>query len=82
MSAYKMIELNLTVDLSNGPSQVLHNYGSGGRLDESMAYAILKLIEEGRIEECAYSADDWISPCFPKAKPGRKFEVIAVPKST
>ena len=74
MPAYKMIELNLTVDLRNGPSQILHNYGSGGRLDESMAYAILQLIAEGSIEECGYSDDDFISPCFPKAKPGRKFE--------
>ena len=69
-----MIELNLTVDLRNGPSQIMHNYGSGGRLDESMAYAIMQLIAEGRIEECGYSADYFISPCFPKAKPGRKFE--------
>ena len=51
MSAYKMLELNLAVDLRNGPSQILHNYGSGGKLDKSMAHAIMQLLAEGRIEK-------------------------------
>ena len=73
MSAYKMLELNLTVDLRNSPSQILHNYGSGGKLDASMAHAIKQLLAEGRIEVCEYNENDFISPCFPKAKLGRKF---------
>ena len=74
MSAYKMLELHLTMDLRNGSSQIMHNYGSGGKLDASMAHAIAQLLREGRIEKVEYSPDYFISSCFPKAKPGRKFE--------
>ena len=62
MSAYKMLELHLTMDLRNGNSQIMHNYGSGGKLDASMAYAIAQLLEEGRIEKVDYSPDYFISP--------------------
>ena len=74
MSAYKMLELHLTMDLRNGTSQIMHNYGSGGKLDASMEYAIGQLLKEGRIEDLEYHPDCFISPWFPKAKPGRKFE--------
>ena len=74
MSAYKMLELHLTMDLRNGVSQIMHNYGSGGKLDASMAHAIAQLLKEGRIEEVEYDPSYFISPCFPKATPGRKFE--------
>ena len=74
MSAYKMLELHLTMHLRNGTSQIMHNYGSGGKLDASMEHAIKQLLAEGRIEEVDYHPDFFISPCFPKAKPGIKFE--------
>ena len=54
MSAYKMLELHLTMDLRNGVSQIMHNYGSGGKLDASMAHAIGQLLKQGRIEKVEY----------------------------
>ena len=74
MSAWKMLELHLTVDMKNDPSQIMHNFGSGAKLDASMEHALQLLIKEGRIEEVDYHEDCFISPCVPKAKPGRKFE--------
>ena len=74
MSAYKMIELTLQMDLRNGVSQQCHSYATGGKLDASMAHALQLLLAEGRIREVEYDKDMFISPCFPKAKPGRKFE--------
>ena len=39
-----------------------------------MEHALQQLISKGRIEKVQYHEDYFISPCFPKAKPGRKFE--------
>ena len=74
MANYKMLELHLKMDLQDGPSQLMHNYGTGGRLDASMSYALQLLVEEGRIEEVDWHKDFFVSPCFPKQKVGRKFE--------
>ena len=70
----EMLELHLKVDLQDGPSQLMHNHGTGGRLDASMSYALQLLVEEGRIEEVDWHKDFFISPCFPKQKVGRKFD--------
>ena len=64
MSAYKMIELTLQMDLRNGVSQQCHSYATGGKLDASMAHALQLLLAEGRIREVEYDKDMFISPCF------------------
>ena len=65
--------LKLKMDLTNGIPQTNVNYGQGGKLDKSMKNALNRMVMDGLLKRVQRSKDQMISPCFPKAKPGRTF---------
>ena len=74
LSGYKLLQLRLKMDESNGLPQVKANYGQGGKLDASMTHALQLMVTADILEEVQNSPDQMVSPCFPKLKPGRTFE--------
>ena len=62
MASYQMLQLTFTMDETNGPVQVTHNYGTGSKLDASMTHALGKLCNDGRIEEVIWDKDYWVLP--------------------
>ena len=74
LSGYKLLQLRLKMDESNGLPQVKANYGQGGKLDASMTHALQLMVTADILEEVENSPDQMVSPCFPKLKPGRTFE--------
>ena len=73
LAGFQKLMLKLKMDLTNGIPQTNVNYGQGGKLDQSMKYALNLMVQDGLLKRVQRSKDQMISPCFPKAKPGRTF---------
>ena len=57
LSGYKLLQLRLKMDESNGLPQVKANYGQGGKFDASMTHALRLMVTADILEEVQNSPD-------------------------